>query len=275
MEVLGLIAGAGRLPVEMARAARARGCRVAAVALAGGADPALEELADVTWLRPGELAAAVDALLAAGARDAVLAGKVEKAALYGDPAAAGIDAAGSALLASLPDRSDETLLAGIARHLEARGIRLRDQTECAPALLGREGPVGETGFSAAQRSDVAFAWPLAKALAGLGVGQTVAVRDGAVLAVEAIEGTDAAIARAGRFAAGCVVVKVARSGFDPRFDVPTIGPDTVAALEKARAGALAYEADRTLVLARDELAARADAAGIAIAGVRDGRAPRP
>ena len=118
-------------------------------------------------------------------------------------------------------------------------------------------------------ADVAFGFGIAKVLAGLDVGQTVVVKDGAVLAVEAIEGTDAAIRRAGEIAPGACVVKVAKPSQDPRFDVPTIGPDTLATLRDAKAALLAYEAGRTLVLDRDDLAMEADAHGIALLGVTE------
>jgi len=266
---LGLIAGRGRFPLEVARALRRRGERVAAVAFKNETDPALEAEVDaLEWVYLGELGRLVEGLRGAGAREAVMAGKIPKVRLYGDLGALRPDPRALALLARLADRKDDTILRAIAAELEAEGVRLRTQPEVAPELFAGPGPLGSRRPSAAEAADVAFAWPIAKALGGLDIGQTVAVRDRAVLAVEAIEGTDAAIARAGAMASGgIVVVKVAKPDQDLRFDMPAIGLDTLKALREARAAVLAFEAGRTVVLDREELAREADALGIAVVGV--------
>jgi hypothetical protein len=272
-EVLGLIAGQGSLPLEVARAARGRGRPVAAIAFHGQTDPALEEEAEITWLHPGEVGAALAALRGAGVREAVMAGKVPKAGLYAGPAALRPDEEALALLSKLRDRRDDSILAALADWLEERGIRLLDQAELVPGLVGGEGLLGRTALDAQQRADVAFGFPIAKTIAGLDIGQTVVVKDGAVLAVEAIEGTDAAIRRAGQVGPGACVVKVAKPSQDPRFDVPAIGPDTLAAMLEAKAAALAFEAGRTLVLERAALVQAADGHGIALVGVAAERLP--
>jgi DUF1009 family protein len=271
--VLGLIAGRGSLPLEVARCARGRGRPVAAIAFHGQTDPKLEAEAQITWLHPGEMGAALAALRGAGVREAVLAGKVPKAGLYAGPAALRPDADALALLSRLRDRRDDSILAALADWLEERGIRLLGQAELVPGLLGGEGPHGRTGLGPEQRADVAFGFPIAKTIAGLDIGQTVVVKDGAVLAVEAIEGTDAAIRRAGRIGPGACVVKVAKPRQDPRFDLPAIGPDTLAAMLEAKASALAFEAGRTLVLERAALLRAADEHGIALVGVAAERLP--
>jgi len=266
-DALGLIAGRGVLPLEIARAARARGRSVAAVGLRGLADPELERAAEgAVWVEPGRLSDLLSALAAAGVREAVVAGSVPKARLLAEGLAD--DALVGELLARLADRRDGTLLSALADLLASRGVTLRPQAESAPELLGREGPLGRSSPDAEARADVAFAWPVARAVADLDVGQTVVVKDRVILAVEAAEGTDATLRRAGRMARGARALKVARSAQDPRFDLPAVGPDTVAALRAARASALAFEADRTLVLAREDTVRAADAAGIAIFGVR-------
>jgi len=268
-ETLGLIAGGGSLPLALARAARRAGRRVAAVAFPGRTDPALAgEVASLAWHRPGEVGAVTRSLGAAGAARAVMAGKLPKAALTGDPDALGLDAEARRLLAGLRDRGDASILRALADHLESRGIRLLPQAELVPEWVAAEGPLGRVALSAEQRRDVDYGLPIARELARLDVGQTVVVAGRAVLAVEAIEGTDEAIARAGRFATGASVVKVARPGQDARFDNPAIGPDTIAALVRAGAGALAVEAGVALLIERDETLAAADAAGIALLGVR-------
>jgi DUF1009 family protein len=266
---VGLVAGRGSLPFEVARAARRRGRRVAAVGFPGETDPRLAECVDsLAWARPGEVGAILAAFAEAGVTEAVLTGAVPKGALWGDAARLGSDAQGRALLAALPDHRDGSILAGVERVLRSRGIRLLGQAELVPELLGGEGPLGRHRPTPAHLDDAAFAWPIARALAGLDVGQTVVVRDRAVLAVEAAEGTDAAIRRAGSIAAGAVVVKLARPGQDPRFDLPALGPGTLAAMRDAGAAALVFEAGSTLVLDRRELVAGADACGIALFGSR-------
>jgi len=264
---LGLVAGRGLLPIEVARAARRAGRSVAAVGFPGETDPRVAESADsLAWVRPGEVGAILDALAAAGVREAVLAGAVPKAALWSDPERLGADDRGRALLAGLRDRRDGSILAGVARLLRERGIRLLGQAQLVSELVGGPGPLGGILPTPAQLSDAAFAWPIARALAKLDLGQTLVVLDRAVLAVEAAEGTDAAIRRAGTIARGAVVVKRARPGHDPRFDLPTVGADTLAAMRDAGATALFFEAGSTLVLEREALVAAADGFGIAVFG---------
>ena len=265
---LGLIAGEGSLPLAVSKAARDRGRRVVAIAFHEGTDRRLDaEAAQVTWLHPGEVEAALEALRAAGVREAVLAGKVHKAALFASPPALRADAAARELVGALRDRRDDSILAALAALLEGRGIRLLPQAALVPELLAGEGPLGCERPSPAQEADVAFGWPIARAIADLDVGQTVVVKDGAVLAVEAIEGTDAAIRRAGAIAPGACVIKVAKPRQDPRFDVPAIGLGTVVALVEARARVLAVEAGHTLVLEREAMIEAADFHGIALLGL--------
>ncbi len=266
---LGLVAGRGLLPLEVARAARRVGRSVAAVGFPDETDPRVAENADsLAWVRPGEVGAILDAFAAAGVREAVLAGGVPKTALWGDPGRLGADAPGRALLAGLRNRHDGSILAGVERLLRARGIRLLGQAELVPELVGGAGPLGRVRPTPAQLADAAFAWPIARGLARLELGQTVVVKDRAVLAVEAAEGTDAAIRRGGAIARGAVVVKRARPGQDPRFDLPAVGPGTLAAMRDAGASALVFEAGPTLILDRAALVAAADAQGIAVFGSR-------
>jgi DUF1009 family protein len=267
--ILGLIAGRGRLPLEVLRSARARGERVVVVGIRGEADLALARETDAcTWIHLGELERLIESLRAEGVSEAVMAGKVPKTRLY-DPETLRLDARALAVLGRLADRRDDTILGALAGELESEGIRLRPQPEAVPELFAGLGPVGGVAPSEAQRADIAFGWPVARTLGGLDIGQTVVVRQRAVIAVEAIEGTDAAIARAGALApeGDLVVVKVAKPDQDPRFDMPALGIDTLKALVAARAGALAFEAGRTVVLDREQLAREADAHGIAIFGV--------
>jgi hypothetical protein len=264
---LGLIAGRGVLPRSVARSARRRRRRVVAVALHGQTDPALEaEVSELTWLFPGQVGRTIEVLRAAGVDEAVIAGKVPKLTLD-DPSTLRPDAGALSLLRSLPDRHDASILSSVADHLAVHGIRLLPQAELVPELVATPGCYGRVAPNREQLADVAFGWPLARAVAALGIGQTLIVRGLAVLAVEAIEGTDAAILRAGRIAPGACVIKVAKPTQDPRFDLPAIGPETLAAGVEARASLIAFQAGATLVLEREALIAAADENGIALLGV--------
>jgi hypothetical protein len=268
-EVLGLIAGQGVFPLEVARTARLRGVRVACVALRDQTRLEIEDAVEsITWIYPGEVGAGLAAFRAAGVREVVMAGKVTKSDLFQKPDALRFDAEAAGMMSSLADRRDDTILGKLADFLETLGLRLLPQYALTPELLAQEGVLTRTQPSAAQRADIAFGFPIAKAIGELDIGQTVVVKDRAVLAVEAIEGTDAAIRRAGAIAAGACAVKVAKPGQDPRFDVPTIGPGTVAVLAEAKIAVLAIEADATVVLERDAAVSAADEHGIAIVAVR-------
>ncbi len=271
VETVGLIAGSGRFPLELTRSAQAEGRRVAVAGLRELADPTLAaEAAAFEWLHLGELGRLCDWLAEMGASEVVMAGKVPKTFLWQRPDAFRPDARALSLLAKLRDRKDDSLLGGVAFALEEAGFRLLPQTQLAPRLVARAGPLGSLKASAEQEADIAFGWPIAKALGGLDVGQSVVIQRRAVLALEAVEGTDAAIARGcalrdERF--GVCVVKVAKPNQDPRFDLPAIGADTVRALVAGGGGVLAVEADATIVLDRSELVRAADAAGVAVVGV--------
>lgn len=272
---LGLIAGCGRLPFELARGARQRGRRVAAVALEGFAEPGLDELVDAFAALPlGQLRRLFAFLRERGVKQVVLAGKVPKEVLYTAPERARPDERAAELLGALRDRKDDSILLAFAGALEAEGFELLRQSELAPQLLAEEGVLGAHRPTPAQLAEVAFGWPIAKALGALDVGQTVVVEGRAVLALEAIEGTDEAIRRGtalGR--GGACVVKVAKPQQDPRFDVPVAGLETVRVLAAGRGALLAVEAGRTLLLEREEMLREADAAGIAVLGVDERRLP--
>ncbi|HXK25310.1 MAG TPA: UDP-2,3-diacylglucosamine diphosphatase LpxI [Myxococcota bacterium] len=266
--VLGLIAGQGAFPLAVARSAKRAGRRVTCVAFRDLTDPGIaREVEDVTWIHPGEVATGIAAFRAAHVRDAVMAGRVPKAALFRNPDALHLDGEARALIARLGDRRDDTILGMVAAHLESLGIHLLPQWAPAPELLAPVGALGSRDLTPAERADVEFALPIARRMGALDIGQTIAVKDGVVLAVEAVEGTNAAIRRAGEFAAGACVVKVAKPQQDPRFDVPAVGAGTLAALVDAKARVLAIEAGATVVLEREELLRGADAHGIAVVGV--------
>jgi DUF1009 family protein len=268
---VGLVAGAGRLPFEVARGARRAGCRVVAAAFYGFADGALEAEVDaIQWVRLGELGALFGALRDAGAQEAVVAGNVPKENLFAGSDLIRLDERGAAFLAALSSRSDDAILRGLGDAIEGEGIHVLSQATYTEHLLAPAGAFGRTRPTPEQLADVAFAWPLAKEIGRLDIGQTLVVRDRSVLAVEAIEGTDAAIRRGGALGRGSVcVVKIWKPGQDPRFDFPTIGPDTLVTLSEAGVGQRAVEAGRTRVLEREVVVQRPDEHGNAHHGVGD------
>ncbi|MGH0028320.1 MAG: LpxI family protein [Myxococcota bacterium] len=266
--MLGLIAGEGTFPLTIARSARSRGTKLLCVALRDMADPEIESVVDdVAWIHLGEAAAGIAFLKQGGVHQAVIAGKVPKRVLYGDTESLRFDEGAEQVMGSLADRKDDTIMLAIADFLAGAGIELLPQWSLSPELLLGPGPLGKCTPTPAQQEDIAFGLPIAKKIGELDIGQTVVVKDRAVLAVEAIEGTDAAIRRAGTIARGGCVVKVAKPDQDPRFDVPAIGPRTVEMLLEARASVLAFEAGATIVLEREAVVARADAEGLVIVGV--------
>jgi len=266
---VGLIAGLGRFPLEVARGARRRGHRVAAVALQELSDPALEAEADrFTWLYLGELNRLFAFFRDAGVEKVVMVGKVPKTFLWKDPSAFRPDAQAITLLKRLADRKDDSILGSIAQAIEEEGFPLLGQADLAPELWAPEGVIGKISPTEEQLGDIAFGWPIAKAIGNLDIGQTVVVRGRAVLALEAIEGTDAAIRRGCALGEkGASVVKVAKPKQDPRFDVPTVGRETLATLIECGVGALAVEAGRTVILDREAVARGADEHGISIVGI--------
>jgi DUF1009 family protein len=266
---LGLLAGTGRFPLDIVRAARARGERVVAVGIRDLADPALEAESDgFHWVYLGELQKLVDTFHAEGVKRAVVAGKIPKTVLY-DPAALHLDARALGALQHLADRKDDSIQGALASELESDGFELLRQPDAAPELFAGEGVLGKYAPDAAQWADVAFAWPVARAVGAHDVGQSVVVRERAVIAVEAIECTDATIARAAQLApgGGLIVVKLAKPGQDPRFDMPAIGVGTLEVMGEAEAVVLAFEAGHTVVLDRESVVREADALGIAVVGV--------
>ncbi len=266
---LGLIAGEGELPVVMARAARRSGHEVQAIGYHGITDPNLADAVDgIEWLHLGEFEALLAHFSKCGVKEAVLAGKVSKQHLYGDIASLRPDARALALISRVADRRDDSILGAIATALADEGVALRSQLDFCTDLVAAPGVLGSVEPSGAQWADIRFGWPIAKAMGGLDVGQSIVVQSAAVLAVEAIEGTDEAVRRGGSLGSGdATLIKVAKPGQDPRFDLPTIGPRTLAAMLESGVNALAFEAHCTIILDRELLLQTADAHGVAVVSV--------
>ena len=257
---IGLVAGSGRLPLLFAQAAARAGRSVVAVAHEGETDPAL---AAATWVKLGQLGRIAEVLRSAGCEEAVLCGGIKKPRLFDvRPDWLGVKA-----LARMRSFGDDAALRAIAAALEEEGVRIVSPLPLLPELLARRGPYGKRKLDDRQRADAQTGLLAARELGAADVGQTVVVKAGVVLAVEAVEGTDACIARGGALGKGAVVVKARKPQQDDRFDVPAVGPRTVDACARAGCSALAVETGATLVLDEEELAAAADLRGIAVEGI--------
>ncbi|MDI3279746.1 MAG: UDP-2,3-diacylglucosamine diphosphatase LpxI [Bacillota bacterium] len=263
METIGIVAGAGRLPVAFGRAAREQGLRTVVVNLAPHPDPELARVADELYSLPaGFLDRIIRTLQDAGAADLVLVGKVSKELLYQGQE---LDWRFQRLLERISDRNDDSLLRALVEEFEREGLRVHQQTLLIGSLLPGAGVLSRRSPDLREREDMRFGFERAKAVAGLDIGQTVVVKEKAVLAVEAIEGTDAAIRRGGTLGrGGAVVVKVSKPNQDLRFDIPTVGLSTIRTMIEVGASALGIEAGKTFLLDREETLRCADEAGIAV-----------
>ena len=266
MKKIGLIAGNGTFPILFAQEAKRQGETVIAVALKEEADPILEKSVDaITWLSLGQLNKTITYFKDQGVTRAVMAGQVKHTQLFRDIVP---DLRVTKLLAKALNKKADTLLSAVTQEFEQEGIQFLPSTTYLDHLLCPSGSVTKRKPSGAEQDDIAFGLPLARHIAGQDIGQTIVVKDKTVVAVEAMEGTDACIRRAGQIAGpGCVIIKVARPKQDLRFDVPVTGPRTVEAMKDAGAAVLALEAGKTLLLEKDSLLKVADAAQLCITGV--------
>lgn len=263
---LGLIAGRGAYPLLLAESARKQGVqRLFVVAFKQETDPAIARLADeVHWLNFGQLEAMLEAFRRAGITQAVMAGQITPTHLF----RLRPDRRALKILASLPARNAHTIFGAVSAELQTAGVKL------LPAYLFMEHAMPEPGRLSArapderEQRDIELGLRVAKAVSGLEIGQTVAVKEGVILAVEAFEGTDATLLRAGELGGpGLVAVKAAKQGHDMRFDIPVVGLKTLAVLKKIGAAALAVEARRTILLEREKLIQAADRIKLAMVAV--------
>ncbi len=257
-EKVGLVAGWGRFPIVVAESLKRQGSQVFCVALKDHADPVLEQICDgVQWTGLAKLGKAIRYLRRCEVRDATLAGKVFKVRLFQRgawlrhlPDWRCIRTFWNHFVTTQKDRKDDTLLLAIVNAFAADGITLRPATEYAPELLVKRGQLTLTGPTKSQLKDIEFGWFLAKEMGRLDIGQSVAVKDRACLAVEAIEGTDECIRRAGQLCngGGFTVIKVAKPQQDMRFDVPTIGLGTLKTMVASGARTLVIESHKTILV---------------------------
>ena len=275
MSHIGLIAGNGRFPFLVLDAARRMGHDVTIVAIKEEAGADLEaaastQAARLHWVSLGQLGKCIAVLREAGISQAVMAGQVKHVKIF-----SGImpDMTLLSVLMRLKAKNTDALIAAVADVMKDKGIELLDSTAFLGPLLARAGAMTARKPTEAEEADFQFGYGIADTIAGLDIGQTIVVKDRAVVAVEAMEGTDDVIARAGRLAgAGTVVVKVAKPNQDMRFDVPVVGTPTIEAMRAAGAAALSLDAGKTLMLDGDAFLRAADAAGIAIVGRAAGAA---
>lgn len=271
---VGLIAAAGRFPVAFAAKAKQTGVPVVCVGLRHLAPPELAGLCErFYWHGLAKLGGVIRRFRRAGVREIVMAGKIHKTELLKP----------WRVLQLMPDwrgvqfwykrqrrdNKDDTLLLGVIAEFERDGLRVGSALDYCPELLVRHGQLTRRPPTAFETQDIAFGWELAKEMGRLDVGQSVAVHDRAVLAVEAIEGTDQAILRAGQLCrgGGFTVVKVAKPQQDMRFDVPTVGTATIESMRQSGARVLAIEAGKTILLDEADTLALADRYGITVVAV--------
>ena len=267
-----IIAGNGRFPFLVLQAARAQGIEPLVIAIREEASPALsEQTQSIHWLSLGEIAKLMDLLGAEGVRRIVLAGQVKHAQLFSSIQPDGLL---NRTLTDLQRRNTDALIGAFVQMLEGHGMEVLDSTLFLKPLLAGEGFLSRRKPDTEELADVDYGREIAKKVAALDIGQTVVVADRACIAVEAMEGTDAAIERAATLSNGrrLVVVKVSKPRQDMRFDVPVVGAKTIAAMKRSNATALAVDAGKTLLFERDLLLKAADDAGIALLGVKDPQA---
>ncbi|HRT05972.1 MAG TPA: UDP-2,3-diacylglucosamine diphosphatase LpxI [Kiritimatiellia bacterium] len=263
-ETLGVIAGLGSYPWQLARSAHAQGVkRVVAFAFKGETERVIAKHADeVVWMHLGSLQALLDAVRAKGVTKLVMAGQIKPTRLF----SLRLDAKALAVLRTLKVRNAHTIFGAIGDELRAIGAELLPAYCFMETEMPAAGTLGRRAPDERELADIRLGAKVAKITSGLEIGQTVVVKEGTVLAVEGFEGTDETILRAGRLGGpGAVVVKVAKLGHDMRFDIPIVGLRTFKMLKKAKISCLAVEAKRTILLEREKLAAEADRLGIAFA----------
>lgn len=265
--MIGLIAGRGNLPVEVLAEIKRREAVSVVAGVKGEASPGLSQLAvHYRELAVGHLGEVIDFLKSYSVHEVVMAGKVGKEALFHG----GFDAKFQQLLQSIPEKNDDAILLAIVKEFENNGMLVAKQTDYLKRLMAKPGVIiGE--ITAGELADIKLGFRMAKTIGGLDIGQSVVVKQGVILAVEAIEGTDQAIIRGGKLGGGgAVVVKVSKPNQDERFDVPTIGKSTIESMISAGASVLGIEADKTIITEEKQLYELASLNKIKIIAVSEG-----
>jgi UDP-2,3-diacylglucosamine hydrolase len=264
---LAIVAGNGRFPFLVLDAAREQGLDPFVVAIKEETSPELaEKTKNIHWVSLGEAAKSLDVLVAQKITKVVLAGQVKHAQLFSSIKRDGMM---NRMLHGLSRKNTDMLIGAVVHMIEKRGMKVVDSTLFLKPLLPEAGTLTRRAPDEDEAADIAYGREIAKKIAGLDLGQTIVVADRACVAVEAMEGTDAAIQRAGTLSNGrrLVVVKVSKPNQDMRFDVPVVGRKTVQVMKESNATVLAVDAGKTLLFERQLLIADADEAGIAIVGM--------
>ena len=260
---IGLIAGNGQFPLLIAKAAQRKGWQVYAVGYKGETDPELTNLVTaIEWLYLGQIKKMIKFFRSKEIKDAVMIGGVTKTKMFTNVRP---DTSAISILAGMRHTHDDAVLRAFADFLDKEGIRIHASTFLLPELLAPPGIWTRKKPSRSELEDMHLGWEIAKETGRLGIGQCVVVAGGTVLAVEAIEGTDAAISRGGALAKGhAVVVKVCKPNQDTRFDIPAIGLNTIDTMHKAGIKSLAVEAGKAVVFDRETMVQYANKYGMAI-----------
>ena len=262
-ESLIIIAGKGAYPRLLAESARRQGVKkIVAMAFRKETDRRIERFADhTTWLYMGQFGHLLEALAKTGIPQCVMAGQITPSNLF----RARFDAKGLALLNSLRKRNADTIFSTVGKELKELGIDLLSASSFMESHMPKEGILTEREPSEIEQRDISQGLVVARTTSSLEIGQTVVIKQGTVLAVEAFEGTDQTIKRAGRLGGpGAVVVKVAKQGHDMRFDIPVIGMHTMKIAAKAKIGVVAVEAGRAILLERERVITEANRIGLCI-----------
>lgn len=267
MEKIGLIAGNGSLPIIFAKEAKKMNFDIIAVAIKEEASKDLEKLVDkIYWISVGDLSKLFDVFKKEDIKEAVMIGQIAKKRIYDKQIK--IDERLGGLLESLPTQKTTDILAKVCLELERAGIKMLSSTTFLSEFLPKKSTLTKNAPTEKEWEDIEFGRQIAKKLADMDVGQTVVVKEKAVVAVEAMEGTDETVRRAGGIANGkLVVVKMASPTQDERFDIPVIGPRTIKNLIKAKVSCLAIEAEKTFVIDREQTVNLAEKAGISIVAI--------
>jgi DUF1009 family protein len=254
---LGLIAGGGKFPIIVAQAAQAEGKKVIAVAHQGETLPELEPLVEkIFWIRLGEFGKLLRILKNEGVKDVIMAGGIDKRKMFSKIHP---DLKGLLLMAKMSNRKDDFILRAVASELEKEGLQVHPSHSFLPSLLAPAGVLTRRRPTAEEAGDIEFGWIQAKELGKLDIGQCLVVRKKAVVAVEAIEGTDETIRRGGLLAREkAVIIKICKPGQDLRFDLPAVGEQTIETMHEVKAGVLVIEAQKTLIFDREAMIRLAD-----------------
>lgn len=264
---IGIIAGSGKLPEIISADAKERGYKVVTVAIEGLASSEMNNLSDIIkWVNAGQLGVILKTFKKNNVKSILMAGKVPKSILFKSKITPDLRAV--KILLSLKNMGDDVILKAITNEIEKEGMTVIDTAAFSPHLLTPEGLLTKKAPTGDEEKDIKYGWKIAKEIGRLDIGQTVVIKSHAVMAVEAIEGTDEAILRGGEWAGeGAVIVKVSKPQQDMRLDVPVVGVDTLKAMIKVKATVLALEAHKSMIINRSQFLSMADNVGISVIGI--------